>query len=111
MKTWFDGKLLEMYVGKVVTVYRCGEDHKEYGEFATLTQATKRHLIFTTDSGATVKTRLDCLHAIIGDAKEKGYCVSPKPVDAFSHMIHEEVRCRSSGRCIPVKQQNKEAEL
>lgn len=62
-----------MYVGQVVTVYRCGEDHKEYGEFATLTRATKRYLIFTTDSGATVKTRRECLHATVGDAKEKGY--------------------------------------
>ena len=64
---------MEMYVGQVVTVYRCGEDHKEYGEFATLTRATKRYLIFTTDSGATVKTRRECLHATVGDAKEKGY--------------------------------------
>ena len=81
MKTWFNGKLTEMYVGQVVTVYRCGEDHKEY-----------------------VKTRRECLHATVGDAKEKGYCVSPKPVDAFSHMIHEEVRCCVGGRCAPVKQ-------
>ena len=103
MKTWFDGKPMEMYVGQVVTVYRCGEDHRIYGELATLTRATNRHLIFTTDSGASVKTRLDCLHATVGWAKEKGYCVSPKPVEAFSHMIHEEVRCRDSGRCVPVK--------
>lgn len=60
MKTWFDGKPMEMYVGQVVTVYRCGDDRKEYGEFATLTRATKRYLVFTTDSGATVKTRRDC---------------------------------------------------
>ena len=77
---------------------------KLYGEFATLTRATKQYLIFTTDSGATVKTRRECLHATVGDAKEKGYCVSPKPVDAFSHMIHEEVRCCVGGRCAPVKQ-------
>lgn len=104
MKTWFDGKPLEMYVGQVVIVYRCGPDHKIYGEFATLTRATNRHLIFSTDSGATVKTRLDSLHATVGWAKEQGYCVSPKSVDAFSHMIHEEVRCCDSGRRVPVKQ-------
>ena len=104
MKTWFNGKLTEMYVGQVVTVYRRGEGQKLYGEFATLTRATKQYLIFTTDSGATVKTRRECLHATVGDAKEKGYCVSPKPVDAFSHMIHEEVRCCVGGRCAPVKQ-------
>ena len=40
MKTWFDGKPMEMYVGQVVTVYRCGDDRKEYGEFATLTRAS-----------------------------------------------------------------------
>ena len=104
MKTWFEGKPMEMYVGQVVTVYRCGEDHKEFGEFATLTQATKRHLIFTTDSGATVKTRRECLHATVGDAKEKGYCVSPKPLDAFSHMIHEEVHHCDGARFGTVKQ-------
>ena len=104
MKTWFEGKPMEMYVGQVVTVYGCGEDHIEYVEFATLTRDTKRYLIFTTDSGATVKTRRECLHATVGDAKEKGYCVSPKPLDAFSHMIHEEVRCCDGGRFGPVKQ-------
>ena len=104
MKTWFDGKFMEMYVGQVVTVYRCGEDHKEYGEFATLTRATKRYLVFTTDSGATVKTRWDCLHATVGKAKGQGYCVFPKPVDAFSLMIHKEVRCCNSGSCVPVRE-------
>lgn len=103
MKTWFDGKPMEMYVGQVVTVYRCGDNRKEYGEFATLTRATKRYLVFTTDSGATVKTRRDCLHATVGKAKEHGYCVSPKPVDAFSLMIHEEVRCGDGSRYVPVK--------
>ena len=104
MKTWFDGKPVEMYAGQVVTVYRCGEGHKIYGEFATLTRATNRHLFFTTDSGTTVKTRRDCLHATLGWAKEQGYCVSPKPVDGFSYMIHEEVRCCDGGRCVPVRQ-------
>ena len=104
MKTWFDGKPLEMYVGQVVTVYRCSPNHKIYGELATLTRATRRHLIFTTDSGATVKTRRDCLHATVGRAKELGYCVSPKPADNFSYMIHEEVRCCDSSKCVPVKQ-------
>lgn len=93
MKTWYDGAYIELYVGQVVTVYRRGQDHKLYGELATLTRSTERYLVFTTDSGATVKTRLDCLHATVGWAKEKGYCVSPKPVDAFSHMIHEETCC------------------
>ena len=35
---------------------------------------------------------------------EEGYCVSPKPLDAFSHMIHEEVRCCDGGKFGPVKQ-------
>ena len=103
MKTWYDGEYIELYVGQVVTVYRRGQDHRLYGELATLTRSTKRYLVFTTDSGATVKTRRDCLHATVGDAKEKGYCVSPKPLDAFSHMIHEEVRC-DGARFGPVKQ-------
>ena len=79
MKTWYDGEYIELYVGQVVTVYRRGQDHRLYGELATLTRSTKRYLVFTTDSGATVKTRRDCLPATVGDAKEKGYCVSPKP--------------------------------
>ena len=98
MKTWYDGEYIELYVGQVVTVYRRGQDHRLYGELATLTRSTKRYLVFTTDSGATVKTRRDCLHATVGDAKEKGYCVSPKPLDAFSHMIHAAGRCCAGAR-------------
>ena len=91
MKTWYDGRYMELCVGQVVTVYRRGQDHKLYGELASLTRSTKRYLVFTKDSGATVKTRLDNLHATVGEAREQGYCVSPEPADAFPHMIHEEV--------------------
>lgn len=103
MKVWYDGERIDLYEGQVVTVYRCGLGHKIYGELATLTRATKQHLIFTTDSGATVKTRMDNLHATVGRAKESGHSVSPKPVDAFPHMIHEEVRYWDKASCTFVK--------
>ena len=34
----------------------------------------------------------------------EGLLCFPKPLDAFSHMIHEEVRCCDGGRFGPVKQ-------
>lgn len=92
MKVWYDGHWIDMCVGQVVTVFRCGSGRTVFGELATLTRVTKQHLVFTTDSGATVKTQLDNIHATIGRAKDNGYCVSPKTVDAFPYMIHEEVR-------------------
>ncbi len=104
MRTWYNGEYIELYVGQVVTVYRRGQDHKLYGELATLTRSTKRYLVFTTDSGATVKTRVDNLHVTVGEARERHYRVSPKPVDAFPHMIHQEVRCGDSARRASAKE-------
>lgn len=92
MKVWYDGHLIDMYIGQVVTVFRRGSSRTVFGELATLTKATTRHLIFTADSGAIIKTQLDNIHATIGRAKESGYCVSPKSVDNFPYMIHEAVR-------------------
>jgi len=102
MKAWYNGEYVEVYVGQVVTVYRC-LGQKIYGELATLTRATKRCLVFTTDSGATVKILLDNLHATVGRVKENGYCVSPRSVEAFSHMVHEEVRFGDKAKCRFVK--------
>ena len=104
MRTWYNGEYIELYVGQVVTVYRRGQDHKLYGELAALTRSTKRYLVFTTDSGATVKTRADYLHATVGEAKEQGYCVSLSPVDAFPYIIHEAVRFGAGTERAPAKE-------
>lgn len=44
------------------------------------------------------------IDGIVFTFNDVAYCVSPKPLDAFSHMIHEEVRCCDGGRFGPVKQ-------
>lgn len=104
MKVWYDGKYLEMSIGQEVTIYCCHRGSGQaMGERAILMQITKRHLIFITDSGAVVKTKLDNLHAVVGHAKECGYCVSPKPIKAFPGIRHEKVRFWDKKSCTFVK--------
>ena len=57
----------EFYVGK------CGSGHTVFGERAHFTRATAKHLIFTTESGAIVKT--DYQMNTIGKANKAHYFV------------------------------------
>lgn len=77
MKIWFHGKYIEMNIGERVTVFKCGSGHSTYGEEATLTRTTERHLVFKTDSGATVKTATDNLSKVVGKAGKAGWHVHP----------------------------------
>lgn len=90
---------VNMSIGERVTVFSCGSGHTTFGEPATLTKATSQHLIFTTDSGAIVKTKVDNLFVTVGKAARAGYSVTRRPFESFDHMIRENVRFWNSKKC------------
>jgi len=88
-----------MAIGQEVTVFRCGSGHTTFGEPVNLFLVTDQHLIFTTNSGAIVKTRVNNLHQVVGKANKNRYVVSLKNIDQFQEMIREEVKFWNSKTC------------
>lgn len=76
MKIWNCGSYRELTIGQKVFVGRCGTGRSYFGEYARLARTTKQHLVFVTDSGATIKTAIDNLHRVIGKAGKQGWFVS-----------------------------------
>ena len=105
MKVWtFTGNgcktgFVDMKIGDRVTVFRCGSAHTTFGEPATLTKTTAQHLVFTTDSGAVVKTKIDNLFDVIGKAAKAGYCVSRRQFETFDQMYKENVKFWNNKKC------------
>lgn len=56
-------------------VGRCGSGHTVFGENAKLVKVLKNSLVFETESGSMVKTKIDSLNTI-GKARREGYFVS-----------------------------------
>ena len=98
-KVWNCGKIHEMVIGQEVTVFRTSTGHTTFGEPANLTKVTTQHLIFTTHSGAIVKTKVNNLHWVVGKADKNRYCVSLKNIDQFQEMIRENVRFWNPKTC------------
>lgn len=94
MKVWtmIEGTLdtgwVDIEIGQRATVYRCSRGNAIFGEEATLKRTTNQHLVFVTDSGAEVKTRIDNLFDVRGKAAKAGYAVSLRK---FEKMYHESV--------------------
>ena len=103
MKVWYDGGHIDMEIGQEVTVFRCGSGLSCFGEPGKLARVTAQHLVFITESGATVKTAKDNIHCVIGRAKKDGYGVSPKTFEAFTHINREAVRFWDEKTCTFVK--------
>lgn len=103
MKVWYDGGHVDMGIGQAVTIFRCGSGLSCFGESGKLDRVTAQHLVFVTDSGATVKTTRDNIHCVIGRAKENGYCVSLRAYESFTHIIHQEVWFWDKKTCKLVK--------
>ena len=90
MRVWNCGKFENIEIGQVVTVFRCGSGLSTFGEKATLTRTTSQHLVFTTESGAIVKTKIDNIQHVVGKAA-KDWAVSTRPYEDFEHMTHSKV--------------------
>lgn len=86
-------------IGQEVTVFRCSSGHSAFGEKAHLTRTTSQHLVFVTESGAEVKTKIDNLFAVVGKAQKAGYCVSLKQIDKFDNIYREQVAFWNSKKC------------
>lgn len=105
MKVWtFTGNgcetgFVDMKIGDRVTVFRCGSARTTFGEPAVLTKTTAQHLVFTTDSGAVVKTKIDNLFAVVGKAANAHYNVSRRQFDDFQDMIRENVKFWNNKKC------------
>lgn len=85
MKVWWNGKFENIEIGQKVFVGHCGSGHTVFGEYATLERTTTRHLVFKTDSGATIKTAIDNLHQVIGKTGKQGNFVSLATKRDFIH--------------------------
>lgn len=76
MKVWNNGEFENMEIGQKVFVGHCGSGRTVFGEYGHLERTTKQHLVFKTESGATIKTDIDNIHKVIGKAGKQGNFVS-----------------------------------
>lgn len=78
MKVWNNGRFEDMELGQRVFVGHCGSGMAVFGEYGNLERTTKQHLIFKTESGNVIKTKIDNLNNVVGKAGKQGYFVSTK---------------------------------
>lgn len=103
MKVWYNGKHIDIEIGQTVTLCRLGGFAKSlFGESGKLERVTKQHMIFVSESGGVIKTKIDNIHYIVGKAHKEGWFVSLKPIEELN-IIHEKVKFWDDKRCIFVK--------
>lgn len=85
MKVWNCGKFEDIEIGQKVFVGHCGSARTVFGEYATLERTTTKHLVFKTESGATIKTDIENIHKVIGKAGKQGNFVSLVTEREFIH--------------------------
>jgi hypothetical protein len=90
-RVWHYNDFIEIAEGQEVTVFRCGSGLSVFGERSFLEKGTKQHLVFKTESGATVKTKIDNIHYVIGKASQDRYCISTRKYNDFEGIIHQTV--------------------
>ena len=85
MKVWNCGKFEDIEIGQKVFVGHCGSGRTVFGEYAILERTTTKHLVFKTESGATIKTDIENLNKVIGKAGKQGNWVSLVTEREFIH--------------------------
>lgn len=80
-----------------VFVGRCSSGRTVFGERARLTKILKNHLVFTTESGAQVKTDSDA--NTVGKAKAAGYWVCLSDRTGEDNVLHEAVSYWNDKKC------------
>lgn len=93
MKVFMYGEIKDVNIGDRFFVGHCGSGHSVFGENATLTKVTKQHCVFTTDSGAIVKTKADNIAHTVGKAAKEMYFVSfgERDFESDKDLIHSAV--------------------
>lgn len=101
MKVWFYGEWKEIEIGQKVLVAYCGSGKSYFGEFGKFVKTTKSHMVFETESGAIVKTKIDNIHEVIGKAAKENYFVSlaVEGREDDKNFIHQKVRFWNSKKC------------
>ena len=84
-------KNTEFFVGK------CGSGNTVFGERAHFTKATKQHFVFTTESGAIVKT--DMYMNTVGKAQKAHYWVGFGDRTNDDNVIHSTVMYWNDKKC------------
>lgn len=84
------GEAVELDENTEIFVGRCGSGHTVFGERAKFTKALAKHLVFTTESGAIVKTNYNM--NTVGKASKEGYFVGLGDRTNDENVIHENVR-------------------
>ena len=79
-------------LGQEVTVAKLGTQGYIHGEPATFTRTTKQQMVFTTESGATVRCPLGDISHTIGKAGKFGYFVMLRKFEDINNIIRESVR-------------------
>mgnify|MGYP006987438403 CR=1 FL=1 len=78
MKVWSGGELIDLKQNQIVFIGRPGTGKTVFGEYGTFIGTTNQHLVFRTDSGKIVKTKLNDMDYVVGKAKEYNVFVSTK---------------------------------
>lgn len=87
MRTYHYGEYINIEIGQEVTIATCGSGRTIFGEPATLTRANKQHLVFTTQTGKTVKSPIDNTSYTIGKAHKAGYFIIPRKFEDVENII------------------------
>lgn len=103
MKVWSVNGFIEMNIGQRVFVGRRGSGHTVFGEEAVLTGYTRQHLVFTTVSGSTVKTKIDNLCDVVGKAKKERYFVSTRLREAGEYITERVSYWNEKKLCLEYK--------
>lgn len=99
----FEGpKFITLTENDTVFVGRCGSGRTVFGEKAHLSKILKNHLVFTTESGAQVKTNLDAW--TVGKANNAGYFVALRDMTNEENVIYQKVHYWNSKKlCMEYK--------
>lgn len=91
MRVWHCGNFVNIEIGQEVTVARSGGARSVFGEPAKLTRTTKQHLVFTTESGKTVKCPIDNMSYTVGKADKAGYFIITRKFEDVQNIIRMSV--------------------
>lgn len=87
-------------MGQEVTVFkRRGYGLNCIGEKARLEKTTKNHMVFVTESGAVVKTKIDNIFVTVGKAYNSGYAVDLRKFEDWTNITHRETKFWNDKKC------------
>lgn len=101
MKVWYNGNHADIQIGQTISILRLGgfcHNHL-FGEGGKLERVTKQHLVFVSESGGIVKTKINNIHNVIGKMGKEGWFISLKNIEEFPHVCHDTVKYWDTKTC------------